>query len=81
MTVKVCRKSLEHHYRKNPKMGQSRARILEERRKWLRKWLKKRGVGGSWSLSEKNGALFLVLVFEMKRMRKKEGKDPNLAFL
>ena len=46
-----------------------------------RKWVKRRSMGGSWSLSEKNRALFLVLVFEMKRMRKEEGKGPNLAFL
>ena len=28
----------------------------------------------------KIGALFLALAFEMERMRKEEGKVPNLAF-
>ena len=41
----------------------------------------KESVEGLWSLSEKNGALFLVLVFEMKRMRKEEENGQNLAFL
>ena len=41
-------------------------------------------MGASRSLSEKNRALFLVLdllVFEMKKMCKEEGKGQNLAFL